>query len=158
MSEPPFSPDLVLNITRVVSIPVETLYLCWTTPELLMRWFTPAPWRTTACEMDLRNGGKFFTFMEGPSGEKFPHEGVFLEVIPNQKLVFTDAFTTGWVPSAKAYMVAHIHFEALGNQSRYMAKAYHWSKADCDEHRARGFESGWNKALDQLIEVAESLS
>ncbi len=65
-----FDPTLDLELRREVDVPPHLVWRAWTEPELLMKWFTPAPWRTTACELDLRPGGKFRTVMEGPNGEK----------------------------------------------------------------------------------------
>ena len=74
---------------RVVDVPVERVWAAWTEPELLMQWFTPRPWTTSECEIDLRAGGKFRTVMRGPQGERHDTSGCYLEVIPNRRLVFT---------------------------------------------------------------------
>ena len=47
----------------------------WTTPEHLKKWFTPAPWTTVDCEIDLRPGGIFRTVMRSPEGQEFPNVG-----------------------------------------------------------------------------------
>ncbi|WP_207462197.1 SRPBCC domain-containing protein [Azospirillum sp. SYSU D00513] len=49
--------------------------------------------------------------MNGPNGEQFGEPGVFLEVVENERLVFTDAFRPGWRPSNKAFMTAQVLFE-----------------------------------------------
>ena len=74
--------DLVLE--RVVDVPRELVWKAWTTPEILMRWFTPAPWSTIACELDLRPGGIFHTVMRSPEGEDFPNAGCVLEVVDQE--------------------------------------------------------------------------
>ena len=50
-------PGLDLILERVVDVPRELVWRAWTTPEHLMKWFTPVPWKTIACEIDLRPGG-----------------------------------------------------------------------------------------------------
>lgn len=89
--------------------------------------------------------------MQGPDGEVIPNEGVYLEVIENEKLVITDAFTQGWVPTEKPFMVAVVLLEELpGGRTRYTAKALHWNDEDKKTHEEMGFHEGWGTAADQL--------
>ena len=149
--------NLELNISRLVDLPPEKLYRCWTEPKLLMQWFTPAPWKTVECEIDLRVGGAFNTRMQGPNGEDVPNRGVYLEIVPDRKLVFTDAFQSGWLPSGKPFAVLTITFEKEGSQTRYSGRVRHWTEADYQDHLDMGFHQGWHTALDQLIDVAKKL-
>ena len=103
--------DLVLE--RIIDVPRETLYRCWTSPELLVQWFCPKPWCVSDVRQDVRSGGNSYLVMNGPNGERIPQPGVYLEVIPNEKLVFTDAFTETWKPSEKPFMVGIVTFEDL---------------------------------------------
>lgn len=147
---PPTERELVL--TRETSVSAEKLFAGWTTPELLMQWFTPPPWMTTACRIDLRPGGEFQTTMRGPDGQEFPNTGVFLEVVPDRKLVFTDAYAPGWIPNPDPFFTAIITFETLPDGgTRYTAKALHWTPEACQKHAAMGFMEGWGKAFDQLV-------
>lgn len=59
-------------------------------------------------------GGEFCSVMNDPNGETFEHAGVFLEVKPRRRLVTTDAFRPGWIPSGRAFMVAETLFEDAG--------------------------------------------
>jgi uncharacterized protein YndB with AHSA1/START domain len=147
-----------LTLNRIIDAPREKVYQCWTTPELMKRWFTPAPWKTVEVEVDLRPGGRSLIVMEDPEGNKYPNEGVYLEVIPNEKIVTTDALTTGWKPSGKAFMVAEITFEDAGNnQTNYTATARHWSEEDRKGHEEMGFHDGWGQAAQQLENVAKTI-
>ena len=96
-----FAPDpkLDLVLERVVEVPPELVWAAWTQPEHLKVWFTPAPWRTTHCEIDLRPGGIFRTVMEGPAGERFDGTGCYLEVVPNRRLVWTSVLLPHWRPA-----------------------------------------------------------
>ena len=51
------NPALDLVLERTIAVAPEKVWAAWTQPELLMQWFTPAPWKTVACEIDLRPGG-----------------------------------------------------------------------------------------------------
>lgn len=85
-------PKLDLVLERVVDVPRELVWKAWTTPEHLKKWFTRAPWTTVDCEMGLRPGGIFRTVMRSPEGENFPNAGCFLEIVQNEKLVWTSAW------------------------------------------------------------------
>lgn len=108
--------------------------------------------------MDLRSGGEFFTHMQGPQGEVHASPGVFLAVEPMARLVFTDAFLPGWMPSQKAFMVGEIRMHALGaNQTDYTGIAHHWNATDLEAHQKMGFEDGWAAATAQLEALAAGL-
>ncbi|MCA8982776.1 MAG: SRPBCC family protein [Planctomycetaceae bacterium] len=146
-----------LNISRLVEASPELLFRGWTEPALLMQWFTPAPWKTIGCEIDLHPGGRFDTLMQSPEGQEFWHRGVFLEIVPNQKIVSTDALVSGWIPSAKPFAVLTVTFDKEGTRTRYTGRASHWTEADRDSHASMGFYEGWHKALDQLLDLVRIL-
>ena len=93
----------------------------------------------------------------GPEGQEFPNDGVYLEVVPNQRLVFTDAYASAWVPSAKPFMTGIISFADEAGQTRYTAIARHWTKEDKTSHEEMGFHDGWGKATNQLETLARTL-
>src|SRR5688500_18528128 len=92
-----------LVLTRLIDAPREKLFRAWTEPELLKQWFAPLPWTTPHAELDVRPGGSSLIVMRGPDGNEFPSRGIYLEVVPNQKLVFTDAYTEAWQPSEEPF-------------------------------------------------------
>ena len=152
MSQPSPLSERELILVRETDVPAAKLYAGWTQPDLLMRWFTPAPWSTVACELDLRPGGIFRTTMRSPEGEEHPNIGVYLEVIPGEKLVFTDAYQPGWEPNPEPFFSAIITFETLpSGQTRYTARVLHWTRENAEKHAAMGFAEGWGKAFDQLV-------
>lgn len=147
-----------LVITRIIDLPREKLYKAWTDAELLKQWFTPKPWTTPAAELDVRTGGSSKITMRSPDGDEFPNSGVYLEVVPNERIVFTDAYTKAWEPSGHPFMTAIVTFEDLGGgKTNYTSRVRHWTVEDYEKHKAMGFEQGWNMALDQLIEVASKI-
>ncbi len=143
-----------LILVRETDVPAGKLYDGWTQPGLIVQWFTPKPWSTTTCEMDLRPGGTCKTTMRSPEGEEFPNVGLFLEIVPNEKIVFTDGYLPGWEPNANPFFTAIVTFETLpSDKTRYTARALHWTKEACEKHAAMGFMEGWGKAFDQLVEL-----
>jgi len=155
-------PNSDLQFERQVNLPPETIWAAWTQPELLMPWFCPRPWTTIACEIDLRPGGLFRTVMRSPEGQEFPNVGSYLEVIPNQRLVWTNALTPGFRPAPSEagpnffFFTAMISLEPHGSGTRYRARVVHGTPEDCNKHAEMGFEDGWGMALDQLIEFMKS--
>ena len=147
-----------LKLTRIINVPREKLFRCWTEPALLPHWFCPKPWGVARAELDVRGGGNSCIVMRSPDGQEFPNPGVYLEVVRNEKIVFTDAYTRAWEPSAKPFMTGVITFEDLGGgRTRYTARVLHWSAEDLKKHQEMGFEAGWGTATDQLAEFAATL-
>jgi uncharacterized protein YndB with AHSA1/START domain len=146
-----------LRLTRLVDAPRHALWRCWTEPDLIKQWFTPRPWTTPVVETDVRVGGASYMLFRGPNGEEFPNRGVYLEVVPDEKLVFTDAYTSAWEPSAKPFMTGIITFADEGGKTRYTAVVRHWTAEDKVSHEQMGFHDGWGKATDQLEAVAAKL-
>lgn len=151
------SGDRELVLDRLLDAPREKLWRCWSEAELVKQWFCPKPWRVTHAEIDLRAGGSSYFVMNGPNGEEFPNRGVYLEVVPNEKLVFTDAYTRAWQPAEKPFFTAIVTFADEAGRTRYVARALHWTAADRKAHEEMGFQEGWGKAADQLEALARSL-
>jgi uncharacterized protein YndB with AHSA1/START domain len=165
--KPAYQPDLKLDIqfTRVVDVPRSLVWRAWTEPELLKRWFCPLPWRTIDCEIDPRPGGIFRTTMQSPEGREFPNSGCYLEIIPQARLVWTNALLPGFRPSLPAatcgsddasfMFTAVIELADHASGTRYSATVLHADEAGCKKHAAMGFESGWSAALDQLVAMVK---
>jgi uncharacterized protein YndB with AHSA1/START domain len=150
-------PRLDLVLERVIDVPRQLVWAAWTTPEHIMKWFTPAPWTTVDCEIDLRPGGIFRTTMRSPEGQDYPNLGCFLEVVPNEKLVWTDALTPGYRPSKNPFFTAIILLEPQGNGTKYTAIAIHRDEEVRKKHDEMGFQQGWGKALDQLVAAVKKM-
>jgi len=144
------SSDRELMLTRIIDAPREKVYRAWTEPELLKQWFAPLPWTTSAAEVDVRPGGSSLIVMRSPEGQEFPNRGVYLEVVENQRLVVTDAYTEAWEPSERPFMTVVLTFEDEGGKTRYTARVRHWTVADREEHEKMGFYQGWGQCIDQL--------
>jgi uncharacterized protein YndB with AHSA1/START domain len=95
--------------------------------------------------------------MRSPEGQEIPCPGTYLEIVPNRKLVFTDAYTGDWQPSGKPFMTAILTFEPEGGKTRYTARVRHWSAEDKAAHEQMGFHKGWGQCADQLEALAKTL-
>lgn len=159
------NPELDLLLERVVDVPCELVWRAWTQPELLKKWFTPEPWKTEDCEIDLRPGGIFRTVMRSPEGEEFPGVGCYLEVVENRKLSWTSVLGPGYRPielptndasCESLAMTAIITLEPQGTGTKYTALVLHADPASRKRHEDMGFHEGWGTALDQLVAMAMS--
>jgi uncharacterized protein YndB with AHSA1/START domain len=154
-------PRLDLVLERVLDIPRPLVWAAWTQPEHLKKWFTPAPWQTTDCEIDLRPGGIFRTVMRGPEGQQVENAGCWLEIVENEKLVWTGALGPGYrprpVPPGSFLMTAIIALEAQGDGTKYRALVVHADEDARRLHEGMGFHAGWGKALDQLVAIAKTM-
>ena len=149
--------DRELVLTRLIDAPREKLYRAWTEPALMKQWFAPKPWTTPEAQTDVRPGGASLVVMRSPDGQDFPNRGVYLEVVPNERLVVTDAYTKAWEPSEKPFMTLILTFEAEGGKTRYTARARHWTVADREAHEKMGFHEGWGQCTDQLAALVKTI-
>lgn len=159
-------PKLDLSFERIVDTPKELIWKAWTQPEHLKPWFCPLPWKTIECEIDLRPGGIFRTVMLSPEGKEFPGIGCYLEVIENERLVWTNALLPGFRPASlppKAvetgtfFFTATIQLATHGTGTRYTATVRHGDEAARKKHADMGYEEGWGKALEQLVAYAKKM-
>ncbi len=151
------NPKLDLVLERTVDVPRELVFAAWTKPEQIKQWFSPLPWTTVDCEIDVRPGGIFRTVMRSPEGQDFPGSGCFLEVVENEKLVWTDALTAGYRPSAQSFFTAAILLEAHGAETKYTAIAMHKDEETCKRHKEMGFQKGWSQCLNQLVAMVKKI-
>lgn len=154
-------PKLDLVLERYVDAPPELVWRAWTEPEHLVKWFTPDPWVTTRCEIDLRPGGAFTTYGHGPDMPEAQHvQGCYLEIVPNKRLVWTTALAPGFRPVTVGEMPAitgMILMEPKGKGTQYRAIALHASEAESRKHEEMGFFDGWGAVTAQLEKVAQKL-
>ncbi|MFM9829580.1 MAG: SRPBCC domain-containing protein [Sphingomonas sp.] len=123
--------------------------------ERLTEWWCPKPWQTEIVALDWHAGGRCAMVMRGPNGEESPVEGVFLEVVPGARWVFTDALTVGWQPKGP-FMVGVWEIAAEGDGAHYRASARHWTQEAYDQHKTMGFADGWGAVAGQLKALAEA--
>jgi uncharacterized protein YndB with AHSA1/START domain len=89
--------------------------------------------------------------MRSPEGTESANDGCYLEIVPNERLVWTDALLPGYRPSPSPFFTAIISLESVGTGTRYTALAMHRDEAGRRQHEEMGFHDGWGMVLDQLI-------
>jgi uncharacterized protein YndB with AHSA1/START domain len=155
-----YTPDPALDLVleRTIAVAPARVWAAWTEPDLLVQWFTPAPWKTVAADLDVRPGGRCSTTMESPEGERFPSTGCYLLVDPEQLLVFTSVMVDDFRPVVPSNSAEDLPFTArielsptADGGTRYRAVAMHADAGACARHAEMGFHEGWGAALDQLV-------
>lgn len=147
-----------LSFTRHLRAPRALIWECWTSCEHIPQFFIPKPHRITACDIDVRVGGRFNTTFE-VEGTVMENTGVYLEVVPGEKLVFTDAYAEGWKPAPDPFLTSIILMEdAEDGGTTYTAIARHRSPEARDSHEQMGFFDGWGTVVTQLDDYAVGLN
>jgi uncharacterized protein YndB with AHSA1/START domain len=151
-------PNLDIVLEREVDVPPHLVWAAWTTPEHIKKWFTPKPFETIDCEIDVRPGGMFRVVMQSPDGQVMDQgAGCILEVVENRRLTWTGALGPGFRPTGTEFpFSASISMEPSGTGTKYRAIAIHGSPDLKSQHEAMGFQEGWGAALDQLVELVKT--
>ena len=148
--------DLV--ITRTIHAPPSAVWRAWSDPVHLAEWWCPKPWTTEVRAFDFRPGGAFYTFMSGPDGGTSDNPGLFLEIVPETRIVFTSALVEGWRPGTPwLAMTAVFTLEPVAEGTRYTARVMHKDPEDAKRHEEMGFYEGWGTCIEQLEAYARQL-
>jgi uncharacterized protein YndB with AHSA1/START domain len=148
-----------LSIERTFDAPLDAVWRAVT--EHLPEWWCPRPWRSEIEALEWRSGGRFAITMIGPEGERHAGDGMLLEVVPKQRIVFTNMLGKDWAPqdAQPLGIVGMFEYSDAGNgKTAYRASARQWSDADAKKHAEMGFAEGWGVCADQLEEVAKRLA
>jgi len=149
--------DLV--ITRFLDAPREKVWKAWTEPDEVKKWWGPAPFTSPSARIDLRVGGRYLLCMRSPEGKDYWSTGVYREIVPNERLVYTDSFADekGRVVPATHYglsgdfpleMRVTVTFGEHGGKTKMTLR--HEGLPAGEMTRLTG--AGWNSSLDKLAE------
>ena len=127
-------PRLDLVLERVVDVPRELVWAAWTRPEHVRKWFTPAPWTVSDCEIDLRPGGIFRTVMRSPKARSFPTSAAFWRSFPTSDWCGPTRCCRDTAPRRIRFFTAIIALEPHGSGTRYIATAIHRDEAGRKKH------------------------
>lgn len=154
---PEFNPEIDLFIDRHIKAKPETLWRCWTDPELMKEWFAPKPVKVSDIDYEFRPGGKANLTMTLPDATVMPLKGCVLEVTKERRLVMTDSMTDGWRPANSPFMTSIVEFDPETGGTHYKATVLHSSAEAKKKHEDMGFHDGWGTVITQLAELAQSL-
>ncbi|MEN6560546.1 MAG: SRPBCC domain-containing protein [Acidobacteriota bacterium] len=151
------SPGSILTIERELDAALQKVWMAWTTPDLIARWWGPKGYAAPVARVSLRVGGSYLYCLRSPEGKETWSTGFFREIVPLQRLVATDSFADdkGNVVPASHYglsddfpleMLMTVIFEEDAGKTRLTLK-----HAGLPPGRdMEGARRGWNESFDRL--------
>ncbi len=131
-----------LTVRRRLNASPQKVFSAWTDPQQIMRWWGPAGAETVLAEADARVGGSFRKITRTADGEEHEASGVYRDVVPNQKLVFTWA----WRGAPERQSLVTVALQPDGDGTVLTLTHEQFSdEAARDDHRR-----GWTGAIDKL--------
>lgn len=158
LTAPP--PGSILIIERVFDAPRERVWMAWTDPDLVKRWWGPKGFTSPVCRISLRVGGSYFLCMRSPQGKNYCNSGFYREIVPLERIVATASFADekGNIVSATSYgmgpgwareMLQTMIFEESGGKTK-LTLSHAGIPAGEDMKNAR---EGWSQSLDKLADL-----
>jgi uncharacterized protein YndB with AHSA1/START domain len=141
-------------ITREFDAPARLVYRAYTTPELVQRWWAGRRGTMRSADIDLRVGGEWRWVMDAHSGHEVGFHGVYREIVPDERLVFTEVYEGA--PDAEA-LVTVTFAEADGRTTLSILMELP-SREVRDAIVASGMEQGAEEGMELLEQVARELA
>jgi uncharacterized protein YndB with AHSA1/START domain len=144
-----------LVITREFAAPRQLVWDVWNEPAHIEKWFGPQGFTTKVKSQNFVTGGKWDYVMIGPDGDEFPFSGIFLEIVPIEKVVSTDEFGEEYTERNREMSMPKIMsvttlFEDQGETTRVVIKTMHASAEDKRKHQEMGVEAGWSSSFEKM--------
>ncbi len=144
--------NLEIVITRIFEAPRELVFKTFTDPNLIPKWWGPRGSTTTIDKMELRPGGVWRFVNRGPGGNEYAFNGVYREIVPPERLVYTFEFEG---------MPGHIQletvtFEEHDGKTKATNTVRYWTVEDRDWMLKSGMEKGAAETLDRLADVLDN--
>jgi uncharacterized protein YndB with AHSA1/START domain len=149
--------DDQIRIEREFAAPKHLVYKALTTPELVKRWWNAKRGTVTVADIDLKVGGKWRYVIEADSGPEVGFHGVYKEIVPNERIVSTEAYEG--IPNADEYATTNtVTLDEHDGRTTMTVLIQCPSKETRDAIIESGMEAGMQDAYDLLEEVAVSLA
>jgi uncharacterized protein YndB with AHSA1/START domain len=158
----PFA-DRTFVISRTFDAPPELVWRAWTDCKYLSQWWGPHQFTNSGCQLDVRPGGAYRIIMRGPDGVEYPIEGIFKEVVPNEKLVMQmdcsghpdawhDLVNPNRDKTKKPFleMLQIVTFEKAGDKTKLTIRSRFESATMLGAMVKVGMDEGWSQSLERL--------
>lgn len=147
--------DREIVFTRMFSRTAGQLFNAWTTPEHMRRWWGCDESEVTACEADLRVGGRWHVIMKMPDGRSHSFNGVYQEIVPYKRLVYTERYENPQFGNPD--WVTTVTFEPTSEGTLLTHRILHHSREVRDGHLQSGMEEGSKQSLNRLDKEAAAI-
>jgi len=133
-----------LTLHRKFPVAPERVWRAWTEPEALKGWFGPGgPQAVSVAEIDLRVGGRFRLVFGGPDGNEHEAAGVYREVVPHRRLVFSWSWPRT-TPERVSQVTILLRAEGGGTDMEFRHERF-FDETVRDNHR-----NGWSETFLKL--------
>jgi uncharacterized protein YndB with AHSA1/START domain len=143
--------DRDIVVVREFDAPRDLVWLCYSKPELMRRWYGLPDWTMTVCDIDFRIGGKWRFVTVGPSGYEMGSQGLYTGIVEPERIDQTEYYDDDWTKGGSANSV--VFTEADGRTTATLTVTYSSPEARAAAvatPMALGMEIGF-KRLDTLL-------
>ena len=148
--------DREIAFTRVFERPRHLLFEAWTTPEHLRHWWGCEGSSITRCDIDLHVGGAWHLVMRMADGSSHPFQGVYREIVPNERLVYSERYDAPHIGSPE--WLTTVNFDDFEGATRLTHTILHRSRELRDGHLQAGMEAGTVQTLNRLDELTAQMA
>jgi uncharacterized protein YndB with AHSA1/START domain/DNA-binding transcriptional ArsR family regulator len=146
-------------VSRLIRAPRNIVWEAWTMPQHLEKWWVPKPMTAKITDFDLRPGGSFDLEMYDPKGGESSVTGAFLEIVPEERIVFTTALTAEWRPAPTPLPITAIIAMSDDDEGTwYATRVLVKDEEERQKLEAMNFPAGWTLGIDQLKAFAEAMA
>ncbi len=143
------STERELTITRILDAPRALVFKAWTEAGHLAQWWGPKGFTNPVCEIDLRPGGALRIVMRAPDGAEYPMKGIFREIVPPERLVFTNIAVDAAGNSLLEGLTT-VTFAEHGAKTKLTLQTRAVALVAQAERMVGGMEAGWTQSIDRL--------
>lgn len=143
--------DRDIVVVREFDAPRDLVFLCYSKPELMRRWYGMPDWTTFVCDIDFRVGGKYRIGQRSPDGYELASQGVYTAIVEPERIDQTEYYDDDWTKGGSANSV--IFTEKDGRTTTTLTVTYSSPEARAAAvatPMAAGMEIGF-KRLDTLL-------
>lgn len=141
--------ERTVTLTRVFDAPRDLVWRAWTDPKHMAQWFGPNGFTSSVPELNVRVGGALRIVMHGPDGNDYPMKGIFSEVKPPERLVFSNIA----VDKDGNHLLegeTTVILEEQGGKTKLTLHTYAKGTVPFAPQMLAGMETGWSQSLDKL--------
>ena len=146
--------DRELTITRIFDAPRELVFKAWTDPKIIAKWWGPRGVTNPVCDLAARLGGSIHIVMLAGKdlgdleGQKWPMKGIFNEIIPPKRIVFTSSAIEDEDGNPQLENKVTIMLEDFGGKTKMILHIVVTKAGPGTEGPLSGMEMGWNQSID----------
>jgi uncharacterized protein YndB with AHSA1/START domain len=139
---------LAVRMRRVIPGPPEAVYAAFLDPDTLRRWYAPEPYQLAEVEVDPRVGGRHYTVVVGPAGDRHENICELRELVPGRKIVMTWTYRGPHLLGDDSEQLLTVELFPLDDDTTTELRLRHERLATVESRD--NVHDGWNSLLDQL--------